>query len=376
MEGDSAVTIVRVCDIERALAKAYPPEWAEEWDRVGLLAGDPQREVTGVTLALDPTPSVLASAISRGDNVLLTHHPAFLKTPQWLTPGPGPSGVVFSALQGGVALINAHTNLDRAPAAGALLPQMLDLEPVKPIERSLQQMTVITVFAPESHADRIAAAMAGAGAGRVGEYEAAHFVSGVGRGGYRAGGSTSPALGHPGEVSSAEEVRIEMVAPRNKTRAVVQAARGAHLYEEPLITAVDVQIARSAARMGMLSQAAEPLTLSALAQRAAEAFGVTPRVWGDPNVTIERIATATGSGGSLVGDAKASGADVLVAGEVRYHDALGAADSGLSVIEVGHDASEWPLVNLLGDAILSLPDLDPAIVHALPATVGWWTPQG
>lgn len=367
---------VRVSDIERALAEAFPPEWAEEWDRVGLLAGDPQREVTGVTLALDPSPGALASAIAAGDNVLLTHHPAFLKTPQWLTPGPGPSGVVFAALEAGVALVNAHTNLDRAPAAGTLLPGLLGLTAVKPIERILQPMTLVTVFVPPSHADRIVSAMADAGGGRVGEYEAAHFVSAPGTGAFVARASASPAMGKAGEPSSADEVRIEMVAPRSKSRAVVSAARGAHPYEEPLIAAADVEIVRSSARMGMLSKPAQALSLRELAVLAAETFGVTPRVWGDPNASIERVATATGSAGSLVGDARASGAGALVAGEVRYHDALSAVDAGLCVIEVGHDVSEWPLVNLLGEAIRSLPDLDPAIVHVLPATVGWWTPQG
>lgn len=370
------MSILRVSDIERAVARAFPPEWAEEWDRVGLLAGDPQREVTGVTVALDPSPGALASAIASGDNVLLTHHPAFLKTPQWLTPGPGPSGVVFTALESGVALVNAHTNLDRAPAAGTLLPSRLGLTPIKPIERTLQPMTLVTVFAPPSHADKIASAMAGAGGGRVGEYESAHFVSGPGTGAFIPRASASPAAGTSGESSSADEVRIEMVAPRSKSRAVVSAARGAHPYEEPLIAAAEVEIGRSSARMGMLSKPAALLSLRELAALTAEKFGVTPRVWGDPGTSIERIATATGSAGSLIADARASGADALVAGEVRYHDALSAVDAGLCVIEVGHDASEWPLVNLLGEAIRSLPDLDPAIVHVLPASVGWWTPQG
>ena len=121
---------VTVGDIERSLARAFPPEWAEEWDRGGLLVGDPNREVTGVMLALDPTRRVVVAAAERGCNVVVTHHPAFLKAPEWLTPGRGSSGVVFSAMDRGVALINAHTNLDRAPAAGFLLASALGLEPL------------------------------------------------------------------------------------------------------------------------------------------------------------------------------------------------------------------------------------------------------
>jgi dinuclear metal center YbgI/SA1388 family protein len=365
---------INVADIERAVARAFPTEWAEDWDRVGLLVGDPQRAVTGVVLALDPTPEAIAQARALGANVVLTHHPAFLKTPNWLSPGRGSAGVVFSALDGGVALINAHTNLDRAPGAGELLPAALGLKTLKPVERLLMPMTLVTVFAPATHAARITDAMAGAGAGRVGDYERASFTSAPGTGGFTPGPSASPFVGDPGVPSTAAEVRLEMVAPRTRARGVVGAARGAHPYEEPLIVTADVAIARSSARMGMLSRAPEPCTLRSLAQRCAETFGVTPRVWGDEAAVVERVATATGSAGSLIGDVLACGAQALIAGEVRYHDALDAKAAGLGIIELGHDVSEWPLVGLLHETLLALPGLDPALLHVMPATPGWWTP--
>jgi dinuclear metal center YbgI/SA1388 family protein len=365
---------VTVGDIERAVAARFPTEWAEEWDRVGLLAGDPEREVTGVVLALDPTRAAIARAVELGANVLVTHHPAFLKTPNWLTPGRGAAGVLFAAMDARVALINAHTNLDRAPAAGRLLPDALGLEPVKPIERVTMPMALVTVFVPPDHADRIAAAMVGAGAGRLGEYEGCRFVSATGSGAFTPSADASPFAGAAGAPSTVPEVRLEMVAPRNRVRGVVSAARSAHPYEEPLITAGDVEIARSSARMGMLNRVVEPLTLRELAALAAGVFGITPRAWGDPDTELSRVATATGSAGALVGDALASGAQALVAGEVRYHDALDAVEMGLAVLEIGHDVSEWPLVALLDEAVRAIAGIDSEKVHVLPATPGWWTP--
>jgi putative NIF3 family GTP cyclohydrolase 1 type 2 len=107
---------------------------------------------------------------------------------------------------------------------------------------------------------------------------------------------------------------------------------------------------------------------------ASSAFEVTPVAWGAPETTLSRIVTATGSAGSLIGDVIAAGAQALVAGEVRYHDALDAAENGLAVVELGHDVSEWPLVSLLEDAVRLTPGLDQSAVHVLPATPGWWTP--
>ena len=168
---------VTVGRIELAIASAFPPEWAEEWDRVGLLAGDPEREVTGVALALDPTRGAIAECVRRGANVLVTHHPAFLTPPATIRPGRGAGGVVYSAMDAGVALVNAHTNLDRAPGAGALIASALGLEVTKPIERRTMPMSLITVFVPSPSAEKVIAAMLGAGAGRIGEYSGCSFTS-------------------------------------------------------------------------------------------------------------------------------------------------------------------------------------------------------
>ncbi len=365
---------IRVRTIETAIARRFPLERAESWDRVGLLAGDPDALVTGVVVALDPTRAAIREAAGRGANVLVTHHPAFLSAPERIVPGRGGAGVLFSALESGVALIGAHTNLDRDPEAAKLLPAALGLTARKPVERGLQTMSVVTVFAPESARERVVDAMIGAGAGRIGEYERCSFAA-PGTGRFAAPQGGDPYVGAAGEMGRADEIRLEMVCPLGRTRGVVSAAVSAHPYEEPVVWVTEAALARNAARLGMVSDTADgAITLAALADRARAAFGSTPRVWGDRDLEITRVATATGSASSLLGEVLASGAQVLVAGEVRYHDALDAVESGLAIVELGHDVSEWPLASLLESAIRTIPGIDTVPVHVLPARPGWWTP--
>lgn len=364
---------VTVGDVERAVANAFRPEWAEPWDRNGLLCGDPDAKVSGVLVSLDPTRAAVKRAGRLGANVLVTHHPAFLEPPTSIRPGSGPAGVLFSALESGVALINAHTNLDRAPAAQAALPHLLGLKPIAQVERRTQPMALVTTFAPADHRDRVLAAMESAGAGRVGEYEGAAFVA-EGVGSFTPLADAAPAVGAAGERQTGPEARIEMVVARPLVDAVVNAIRSAHPYEEPLITVIDVEIGRSIPRMGTLCRLRKATTLAVLARLASRTFGVKPRCWGDPGAKIASVVTATGSAGSLISDAVAAGADVLVAGEVRYHDALAAVQRGLAVIELGHDVSEWPLVPILGNAVRSTKNLDPVLVKIEAPGVGWWTP--
>lgn len=94
-----------------------------------------------------------------------------------------------------------------------------------------------------------------------------------------------------------------------------------------------------------------PLTLEQLAARCTSVFGRQPRVWGDFSRTISSVVTCTGSAGDLPEACLASHVDCLVAGEVRYHDALSVSQAGLAVIDLGHDVSELPLVAVLAAAV-------------------------
>lgn len=108
----------------------------------------------------------------------------------------------------------------------------------------------------------------------------------------------------------------------------------------------------------------KPYTLGKLAARTISIFGRYPRVWGDFDRRIEKVVTCTGSAGDMAARALKSGADVLICGEIRYHDALAASQAGLSVIDLGHDVSELPLVASLVAAVekCGVPDSNIVVV--------------
>ena len=68
--------------------------------------------------------------------------------------------------------------------------------------------------------------------------------------------------------------------------------------------------------------------------------GVEVRITGDLGEKVETVAICSGSGGSLIGKVLASGADVFVTGDMKYHDGRLAEESGIAVIDIGHFASE------------------------------------
>lgn len=362
---------ITVAELAGYVGELYPYAWAEPWDRVGLLAGDPSGEVAGVFVSLDPTGDALDRAKAAGADVLLTHHPAALEMPASLTPGHGPGGVLFKALSLGIALVAAHTNLDRAPEGAESLPLAAGLVPGEPLERGRQAVSLVTVFVPRDAAGALVAAMTAAGAGRIGRYEGAAFVA-EGTGTFVPLAGATPAVGRAGAREHAEETRVEMVCDPAVVPGVLAAARAAHPYEEPVTLVSSVELDRGAARLGRLCALPEPIPLRAFAAEAGRRLGVRPRVWGDPDRTVALVATCSGSGGSLVESAVAARASVLLTGEVRYHVALEALAAGLAVVEAGHDATEWPHVPVMASGLRRHPDLADRVVEDTPV-VHWWT---
>lgn len=118
--------------LEAALLATFPAEDAENWDKTGLLVGDPAQVISRIGVALDATVDAVRLCVELGCNVLLTHHPAYLESPESLHPLEGgcigSGSVVWEAASSGVALMDAHTALDVSPYAAQVLPHMLGLD--------------------------------------------------------------------------------------------------------------------------------------------------------------------------------------------------------------------------------------------------------
>lgn len=105
---------MRVKDILDILNRIAPFKLAEEWDNVGLLTGDPEREITSVLLGLDPTDALLDEAIADGTNTIITHHPLIFHPLHAITTTEPTGRIVEKALTNRINMIACHTNLDSA----------------------------------------------------------------------------------------------------------------------------------------------------------------------------------------------------------------------------------------------------------------------
>lgn len=92
------------------LESRAPAAAAEDWDNPGLLVGSPEDPVSCVAVALDATPATLEAARAAGAQLLVTHHPVIFTPLRQLSR----DSVPYRAAAAGIAVLAAHTNLDKA----------------------------------------------------------------------------------------------------------------------------------------------------------------------------------------------------------------------------------------------------------------------
>ncbi|WP_066520097.1 Nif3-like dinuclear metal center hexameric protein [Curtobacterium ammoniigenes] len=122
-------------DIQADLERLWPARGAEPWDASGLIAGDPDRPVTAIHLAVDAVPDTAAEAVQLGADLLVTHHPLLLRGVTTIAESTYKGRVLGTLIRGGCALLAAHTNADVvARGTSAVLAQRLGLTSLSPIE--------------------------------------------------------------------------------------------------------------------------------------------------------------------------------------------------------------------------------------------------
>ncbi|WP_432995726.1 Nif3-like dinuclear metal center hexameric protein [Dactylosporangium sp. CA-233914] len=116
------------------LEQRYPTAWAEDWDRVGFVLGDPDSDVTRVLLAVDCDPAVVDEAETAGAQLVFTHHPLLLRGVSSVAPTTYKGRIVHRMIRSGIALYTAHTNGDVArPGVSDALAEVLGLRDVQPL---------------------------------------------------------------------------------------------------------------------------------------------------------------------------------------------------------------------------------------------------
>jgi dinuclear metal center YbgI/SA1388 family protein len=282
--------------------------------------------------------------------LIIAYHPPIFSAIKRVTAG----SLVFDAIRRGIAIYSAHTAWDVAPGGtNDFLADMMGVgerSPLRVAEVKGTQCKLVT-FVPEEHVEKVARAMFDAGAGRIGKYSSCSFrVEGTGT--FFGEEGTKPAMGASGQLERVREIRLEMVVPNSAIDAVIRALRSSHPYEEP---AFDLNVLAplpgsvGQGRIGTIATTSR----KELVERIKRGLGLAHvLVAGSIDGEARTVACGAGASGDMLNDAIARKVDLYLTGEMRHHDALRAAASGMTVVCTLHSNSERASLRRLQDRLM------------------------
>ena len=342
---------ITIKEIANTLEMFAPLPLQDGYDNAGLQIGLTEAEVTGVLLCLDVTEQVIDEAEALGCNLVISHHPLLFKPLKRITGSNSVERCVIKAISKGIAIYSAHTNLDNAQGGvNHRIACKIGLENVQTLVPKEDSLLKLAVYVPVSKADEVREALFAAGCGNIGNYDCCSYnIEGTGT--FRAGKNCTPYCGEIGHLHSEKETRIETILPSYIKNRVVSALIKAHPYEEP---AYDIYPLSNkwnnvgAGVVGTLPQETDEQEFLLNIKKIFNAGCVKHTALRGKK--IKKVALCGGAGASFAHAALASGADIYITGEARYHELFDNTDKMIYAI-IGHYESEQYTTEIFKDII-------------------------
>ena len=97
-----------------ALERFAPLPLQESWDNAGLQLGLTEAEVSGALLCLDVNEAIIDEAISKGCNLIVSHHPLLFRGLKQISGADYVQRCVIKAIKHDIVVVSMHTNMDNA----------------------------------------------------------------------------------------------------------------------------------------------------------------------------------------------------------------------------------------------------------------------
>jgi len=335
---------MKIKDISERIEKIVPLNLAQDWDNVGLLIGDVQKNVKKILLTIDVTNDVVAEARKLKTDLILSYHPVIWDGLKEIT-SEGPSSTVYELIRRGIAVFSIHTALDAATGGvNDGLAEIVGIEDGKPIGdyvvNPASDNYKLVVFVPVESVAEVSNAVFAAGAGAIGNYSHCGF-SADGTGTFLPLEGAKPTIGKKGKLENVPEIRFETIVPAEKLDKVVTAMKKAHPYETPAFDIIKLYNNQNEFGLGRIGKLAQPLRIKQIINRikkytGAKAVGLI----GNEKRLVKTAAVCAGSCGKIINLVVAAKADLYLTGELKHHQALAAQEAGLTCICLSHTVSE------------------------------------
>jgi dinuclear metal center YbgI/SA1388 family protein len=344
----------------KVIEEKYPLNLAYGWDNVGLLVGDLNIEIKKVLVSIEANDKLVEEAIEKDVDLIVTHHPFIFSKINRVTTSDYKGKLIHKLIKNDIAIYSTHTNFDIAfDGLNDYFMTLLGIEESTILDVTYsEQLYKLAVYVPKDHVENVRDTICDAGAGYIGNYS--HCTFNIdGNGTFMPQEGTNPFIGAINALERVEEIKDETVVPQKILNNVLGEMLKSHPYEEVAYDLYKIENKGKSFGLGRVANLNEKISLEELANLIKEKLKMKHiRVVGDLNTDITRVAVVTGSGSSYVKDAKNKGAQVLITGDLKYHEAQDALDIGMTLIDCGHFESEYIFKDIMKAFLVEKVDLE------------------
>jgi dinuclear metal center YbgI/SA1388 family protein len=329
------------------LEELSPSYYAESYDNIGLLIGDSNADLKGVLITHDTLPEIVDEAVAKGYNLIVSFHPIIFSGLKKITGKNYVEKTVIKAIKNDIAIYAIHTALDVSwqgvndvilNKLGAVNKQIL-----LPKDKTIKKLTT---YVPISDAETVRKALFNIGAGSIGNYNDCSFNI-DGNGTYRGNEDSNPVIGEKGIFHIEKETNINITFPAHLESKIIKTLFDVHPYEEVAYEVITLDNFNQHIGLGMTGELQKPMSeiefLKFLKEKLPTECIRHSNLLGKE---IKKIAVLGGSGSFATKSAIASGANVFISSDFKYHDFYG-AENKIIIADIGHYESEQFTKNLL-----------------------------
>ncbi|MFN9112504.1 MAG: Nif3-like dinuclear metal center hexameric protein, partial [Bacteroidota bacterium] len=304
---------MKIKEIISILEEMAPLAYAEDFDNVGLLTGNPDDDATGVLVCHDALESVITEAISKKCNLVVCFHPILFSGLKKITGDNYVERAIIKAIKNSIAIYAVHTALDNhQKGVNHIFAKAIGLSDIRvliPKQNFIRKLVTYTI--PEN-AEQVRNALFDAGAGTIGNYENCSFNS-KGIGTYMGNENSNPQIGERFEFAENDEIKIEVTFEKRLESKILKALFHSHAYEEVAYEIYELHNQHQNIGLGAIGILEKPLAAKDFLQMVKEKMQ-TPSIRHTelPDKPIQKVAVLGGSGSFAIKNAIRSGADAFL----------------------------------------------------------------
>ncbi|MFA5880028.1 MAG: Nif3-like dinuclear metal center hexameric protein [Candidatus Margulisiibacteriota bacterium] len=350
------MTKTKLKNIINLLESWAPLSLAESFDNSGLQIGNLDQDIRNILLAVDLDKIAMELLENQKYDLIITHHPLFFKPISSINTAKNPGKIIANLIKKNIALYAMHTNLDFIDngvndaliTAYGFDPALGKLIRPKPIAAWCKMI----VYLPEENLTEFQEKIFTQFPSQIGNYDCCSFST-KGSGFFKPLTGAKPYIGKINQLEKVPEIKFEFLIKKHEIQNCIDYVRKIHPYEEPAFDIFEEQFSFKKIGVAKYFKNTKKTDLHTLISKFK--CIVISKI----ETPIELIAFAPGNASYLAQDFINHKIDLIITGEIGYHEKILLELNNINVIELGHKESEaFVLPNIKSFIIEKYPNLE------------------